>query len=288
MGTSFLTPHIYYQRDQENSDAGEIARINKEMELAERRQNQIKMMEHFDVYDLSDYSILPTPSKEMTVRNYLTELLGLSDRFLKNDVFVNGKEIQPKDWGVTTVTEDDGVAVTPYIGLLQNIIRPIEAKIEVELCKDIDKQKSIFDYDDSGNRILEDNDIETMLNFYGRLGIRYKDRASWTGGLSPYAVHFKFFADLLVEILPDSIITYDFRQIGKLLSDNDDYYRGKIRSLKEGWTFDVTDDSLFRAYSKIWYEVESKITDINTKKEILRNINSIFELQHNLYGNRRL
>ena len=171
--------------------SGKVIKI--ELELAERRQNQIEMMEHFDVYDLSDYSILPKPSKEMTLRDYLTKQLGLSDRFLKNDVFVNGKEIQPKDWGVEIVSEKDGVAVTPYIGFNENIIKPIEAKIEAELQKDNKDQTSVFTF-------LNPNEIETMLNFYGMLNVRYKERANWDGSTSPYTVYFKFFVDLLIEI----------------------------------------------------------------------------------------
>ena len=251
----------------------------------ETERNEERIAEYNDYNDLADYGIQYSPSKDTNINDFLKEEMQLTDRILAYNVFVNGKEIEPRSWSDLEISPKDRVAVIPYAGFTE-IIHDIEAKLKLEVEKDIDKQENSLTF-------LQPWEIETLENlYYRRKDIFYEKTSSFTAGtISPNAAHYKFLIDRITKVLLDNhvIASVNPEVIGELISPSGSKgaYQDKMSKLRTGKAsggFGLTEANLDILYANIWYKIQTKVISNEIKENILRQINSIFSTQFNFYG----
>ena len=252
-----------------------------------------RALDRFDDFD-PDFDGIPmfpvfSPGKDMTINNFLTKDLRLTERVLEYNIYVNGKEIDLDFWADFMIAPEDNVLIAPYYGLREEV-RDIEDKVMIQGSLTWDKQQSCL-------ASLQPSQVEMLYEFYNRLESKYKESSSWqTNTRSPYTAHFKFLIDESIRILEDNNIITSVNYLDKVKAlsriVSTTHWEGAVtdafNKLKRGAKFDLTEDYLISWYVGMWYEIEkaydrNDILSTEDKNIALYELDRLFRSQYSLY-----
>ncbi len=268
--------------------------INFEIAKAKAQQNEIEK-EHEKIDRYKDFDpitngiqIAPFPfyisPKKVTLKSFIVDDLGYTDRILQYTIFVNGRLVDFIDdeiMSYTMINKGDVIWITPREAFVLRV-RDMFKKLQLEISL-VDSNHPYYKLK-SYRDLFSATDINLIYEYYSMVGKDLHDQLNSPS--DAYVDDYKFFIDELCYFLEKYTgKNYNMRSLSKILSSiaRERYLRDVFQRMKLGDQFKLEEDYINTIYSAIWLELEFSLSG-DQKKMAQAELDKLMLLQYNIYN----